>query len=406
MPHNSAAWLGAKRAQLDVRPAPYTAPGDHEIVVRNHAVAINPLEWIIQSVGGVVYPWIRYPFVLGSDLAGEVVEVGSGVTRFRVGDRVLGHAVGSDRDSNSSARGAFQHHTVVLEQLAAPIPDTMAYEDAAVLPLGLSTAACGLFQTDQLALNHPSASPSPTGQTLVVWGGSTSVGSNAIQLAVAAGYDVVTTASPRNFDYVRRLGASRAFDYHSPTVVAEISAALQGRTLAGAFAIGYGSAQPCADIVHAGQGRKFVATASTSLSFADLDEGVARSWQLPALLLRVGASTAVFLLRCRLWGIATRFVIGTTLRTTRSARPSTRTSCRRPLPRAATSPRPNLAWSARASSTCRPASTSSGPGSPLRRSWSASEPANRAHSASRSSPQACQRSICTWAVTRGRKRSG
>lgn len=61
-----------------------------------------------------------------------------------------------------------------------------------------------------------------TGQTVVVWGGSTSVGSNAVQLAVAAGYEVVTTASPRNFDHVRALGASAVFDYNSSTVVQDI----------------------------------------------------------------------------------------------------------------------------------------------------------------------------------------
>ena len=121
--------------------------------------------------------------MLGSDTAGEVAEVGKAVTRFRVGDRVLGHAVGTDKDSNRAAEGTFQQYTVVLERMASPIPDAMPFEDAAVLPLAVSTAACGLFQTDQLGLRHPSAKAEPTGQTVLVWGGSTSVGSNAIQLA-------------------------------------------------------------------------------------------------------------------------------------------------------------------------------------------------------------------------------
>jgi len=153
MPTNTAAWLGAKHAKLEVKPAPYTPPREDEIVIKNHAVAINPVDWIKQV------RWITYPFVLGSDLAGEVVEVGNAVTRFTVGDRVLGHAVGMDKDRNSSAEGAFQDYTVVLARMASPIPSTMAYENAAVLPLALSTAACGLFQTDHLALRHPSAMP-------------------------------------------------------------------------------------------------------------------------------------------------------------------------------------------------------------------------------------------------------
>jgi NADPH:quinone reductase-like Zn-dependent oxidoreductase len=244
MTDNRAAWLGPKHGELEVGPAPYTPPGADEIVVRNHAVAVNPLEWIIQLVGNVIYPWLRYPFVLGSDLAGEVVEVGAAVTRFRVGDRVLGHAVGTDKDTNSSARGSFQHYTVVLERMAAPIPDTLAYEDAAVLPLGLSTAACGLFQTDLLGLRHPSADPQPTGQTVLVWGGSTSVGSNAIQLAVAAGYEVVTTASPQNTDVVRRLGAGQVVDHRSPT---ECSSPAPSPSVRGRASAAPRSSTPAAD---------------------------------------------------------------------------------------------------------------------------------------------------------------
>jgi NADPH:quinone reductase-like Zn-dependent oxidoreductase len=95
MPTNAAAWLGAKQAKLEVKPAPYTHPRENEIVVKNHAVAINPLDWMKQVVGNLTYSWIKYPSVLGHDLAGEVVEVGTAVTRFSVGDRVLGHACSS-----------------------------------------------------------------------------------------------------------------------------------------------------------------------------------------------------------------------------------------------------------------------------------------------------------------------
>jgi NADPH:quinone reductase-like Zn-dependent oxidoreductase len=64
------------------------------------------------------------------------------VTRFAVGDRVIGHAVGTDKDSNAAAEGTFQRYAVILERLASPIPDSLPYEDASVLPLALSTAAC------------------------------------------------------------------------------------------------------------------------------------------------------------------------------------------------------------------------------------------------------------------------
>jgi len=306
MPTNTAAWIGAKQAKLEVKPAPYTSPRENEIVVKNHAVAINPVDWIIQVAGNIMYRWITYPFVLGEDVAGEVVEVGKAVTRFNVGDRVLGHAVGTDKDSNSSAEGAFQTYTVLLAHMAAPIPHTMPYERAAVLPLALSTAACGLFQKDHLALHYPSPTPTPTGQTLLVWGGSTSVGSNAIQLAVAAGYEVITTSSPRNFAYVKELGASQVFDYNSTTVVKDIIAAFQGKTLAGALAIGTGSAEPCADIVHACNGNKFVSMTSPSVSF---ENGIT-----VRVVLQLVSSNVSLQVKCRTRHIRTKFVFGSTLK--------------------------------------------------------------------------------------------
>lgn len=83
-----------------------------------------------------------------------------------------------------------------------------------VLPLGISTAAAGLFQKDFLNLPFPKEDAEKLDRTVVIWGGSSSVGSCAIQLAVAAGAEVVTTASPTNFEYVRKLGAGSVFDYH------------------------------------------------------------------------------------------------------------------------------------------------------------------------------------------------
>lgn len=202
MTSNAAAWLPRKHGDLEVGSAPYTAPGAGEITIRNRAVAINPVDWMKPEMGDFLFPWIRYPFVLGEDVAGEVVEVGADVSRFRVGDRVIAHAVGTDKQRNRAAEGAFQEHTVALAHMSAPIPHDIPYERAAVLPLALSTAACGLFQDDHLGLHHPALDPVPNGKTVVVWGGSTSVGNNAIQLAVAAGYRVITAASPKNFDRV------------------------------------------------------------------------------------------------------------------------------------------------------------------------------------------------------------
>jgi NADPH:quinone reductase-like Zn-dependent oxidoreductase len=313
MPDNQALWLATKRAPFTVGAAPHTAPGDNEIVVRVRALAVNPFDRIIQTMGDIITPWISYPSVVGSDLAGDVAEIGRQVTRFQVGDRVLGYAAGTDKRRNRAAEGAFQDYAVVLAHMASPIPDALSFEEAAVLPLGLSTAACGLFQPDFLGMNAPSAAPVQTGKTLLVWGGSTSVGSNAIQLAVAAGYDVVTTASPRNFDYVRRLGARTAFDYRSKTVIPDIVAALRGREIVGALAIGAGSAAACIDIVGACEGRRFVALATPAASFDDVPAGRGRLRRLAPAVGRMIAGDIALALKARRRGVRTKFIWGSDL---------------------------------------------------------------------------------------------
>ena len=264
-------------------------------------------------MGDIFTPWMPYPFVLGSDVAGEVVEVGAEVTRFRIGDRVVGFAAGSDKTRNRAAEGAFQDYVVLLAHMTSPIPETMTFKDAAVLPLGLSTAACGLFQKDLLAINAPSATPVSMGKTLLVWGGSTSVGSNAIQLAVAAGYDVIATASPRNFDYVKQLGAREAFDYRSKTVVSDIVRALQGREVTGALAIGVGSAAACIDVIGAFEGNRFVAMATPPTSFDDVPVGRGRWWRLAPAIARMLAGTLALTIKARRRGVKTKMIWGSTL---------------------------------------------------------------------------------------------
>ncbi len=313
MPDNTALWLPSKRATLTIAAAPYSPPRAGEIVVRARAIAINPVDRLMLTIGDIIMPWIAYPFVLGSDVAGEVAAVGEGVTRFRVGDRVLGHAVGSDKQRNSAAEGAFQTYVVLLAHMASPIPAHLSFEAACVLPLGLSTAACGLFQKDFLALSPPSATPKSSGETLLIWGGSTSVGSNAIQLAVAAGYEVFTTASPHNFDYVKRLGASQAFDYRSKTVVSDIVEALRGRSLAGAMAIGLGSASACIDIVGACAGARFVALASPPASFDDVPAGRNRLWRLLPAVRRMLVGNLRATAKAAAKRVRTKFIWGSSL---------------------------------------------------------------------------------------------
>jgi NADPH:quinone reductase-like Zn-dependent oxidoreductase len=256
-PKNQAAWIPAKKARpFKVDDAPYTPPGPGQVVVKNTAVAINPFDWVLQFIGPAIASYIKYPFIFGTDVAGEVVEVGPDVDRFRVGDRVFGSATAIAKEVNRPAEGGFQLYTVMRQHMLAPTPAHITDEQACVLGLGLGTAAWGLFHQDYLGLDMPRV-PMPTDvvgkaglpRSVIISGGASSVGSNAVQLAVSAGYGVISTSSPRNFDYVKRLGATHVFDYRSRTLVKDILAALQGRELVGAYAIGRGAVEACTAVM-------------------------------------------------------------------------------------------------------------------------------------------------------------
>lgn len=309
-PSNRAAYQPAKNAKtLEVKDAPYSPAPANGIVVKVHAVAINPVDWMLQHKGDFMFTWIKYPFIFGNDLAGEVVEVGESVTRFKVGDRVLGHAPGIDPQVNNDTESAFQEYPVLRSDLTSQIPKSMSYESACVIPLGISTAACGMFQKDQLGLSYPTVPPTPSsGKTLIVWGGATSVGCNAIQLGVAAGYEVFTTASPKNFDLVKKLGASQAFDYKSKTVVSDMLKALEGKPTAGAITIGPGAAEACMKILGKLQGNKFIAM----VSYPEANPAPT-SFVLPRTIFFFLSWIVSFKVKGLIKGVRSNFVFGSTL---------------------------------------------------------------------------------------------
>jgi NADPH:quinone reductase-like Zn-dependent oxidoreductase len=310
---NQAAWINAKGQALTVSAAPMPQPGIGEILVRSRAIALNPFDGVVQTLGSMVTPWVTYPAILGSDVTGEVVAVGASVSRFRPGDRVLGLALGIDKLSNRAAESAFQKYVILRQEAVTPLPDSISFEQAAVLPLAIATAACGLFLEDQLALRTPSVErPEPTGKTVLIWGGSTSVGSAAIQLAAAAGYEVVTTASPRNFDYVRGLGAGQVFDYNDDQVVAKLVTYLRNRDVVGALAIAAGCGAACIDVMSRCQGNRIVSMASSPLSIDDAPLTRQFLWKLTHLP-RLAVGFVGLAIRARFRGVATRSIWGTAL---------------------------------------------------------------------------------------------
>ena len=230
-PNSAAVLVNWTRKPFVVQTVDERYPDDNEVVIKNHAVAMNNIDRAIQDE-----PWedFKYPLILGVDVAGEVVEIGSLVTRFKVGDRVLGHALSFATKDDRHA--GFQSYTVLMENMACPIPSFMPYESAAVFPLGVSTAAAALFQDDFLKIGKPRSKPERSPKTVLIWGGTSAVGSNAIQLAVAAGCQVIATASKTKIDFVKNeLGATDVKDYTGASIVTELQQRLKNEDVIGAF---------------------------------------------------------------------------------------------------------------------------------------------------------------------------
>lgn len=149
----------------------------------------------------------------------------------------------------TAKHGSFQKYATTREQVVAKIPDDMTFEQGAVLPIAISTSSVGLF--DILKLSPPSIEPKSAQGTVLIWGASSSLGSVGIQLAKAAGYEVIATASSKNHEYAKALGASEVFDYKQPDVVEQIKKSLTGRKLVGVYdTIGEdGTPYKCADVL-------------------------------------------------------------------------------------------------------------------------------------------------------------
>ncbi|KAL6915372.1 hypothetical protein FSST1_006867 [Fusarium sambucinum] len=224
---NKAALLLAPKANtLVVQNVPYPIPGPGQVVIKSEVVALNPVEDRVQR--NDIFK-STYPLVIGADVAGTIDQVGEGVSSFKKGQRVMGYCMGLGLNDNRFA--AYQHYCLVHETLVAPVPDHIRLMDAAVLPLAITTVSTSLYHPDHLSLPLPQKQPVDTGKSIFIWGGSSSVGATAIQLCVASGLNVVTTASKKNHELVKSLGASTVLDYNSPSIVDEAVAVLKNHDL-------------------------------------------------------------------------------------------------------------------------------------------------------------------------------
>jgi NADPH:quinone reductase-like Zn-dependent oxidoreductase len=187
-----AALLEAHGGPFRVTDVARPQAGQGQVLVRIHASGVNPLDTKIRA-GAADHARHPLPAVLGMDLAGTVVSVGPGVTRFRVGDAIYGMTGGV-----GGHQGSLAEYAAVDADLLALKPAALTMRDAAALPLIVITAWEGLVDRA-----HVSA-----GQTVLIQGGGGGVGHVAIQIAKAFGAVVFATDSAPKRAFVERLGAT------------------------------------------------------------------------------------------------------------------------------------------------------------------------------------------------------
>jgi NADPH:quinone reductase-like Zn-dependent oxidoreductase len=187
------------------RELPTPTIGADEMLVRVHAAGVNPIDWKVRD-GFKAIEDVRFPFALGQDAAGVVVQVGPQVTQFAVGDEVYG---------GFWLAGAFAEYVRASTSAAvAPKPARLDFTHAAALP---TPALAALTALEAVALKE--------GETVLIVGATGGVGSYVVQMAARRGTRVIATARSDAEAYVRTLGAVEVIDYTRSDVVAAVKAA-------------------------------------------------------------------------------------------------------------------------------------------------------------------------------------
>lgn len=166
--------------------------------VRVEAAGLNPLD--VKMIAGYlqqVFP-VTHPYVPGTDFSGVIVAVGAEVRHLQVGERVYGR-------TSPVVGGAFAAELMIAATEVCPIPADMSFEQAASLPTTFGTAHQALFAVGELA----------AGERVLVHAAAGGVGQMAVQLARQAGAHVIATASERNVELVKSLGAHEVIDYRT-----------------------------------------------------------------------------------------------------------------------------------------------------------------------------------------------
>src|SRR5216684_1147461 len=193
---------------MRVENVPDLQPGPGQVVVRIHAVGVNPVETYIRSG---IYPKPPTPYTPGADGAGVVLAIGEGVSRVAVGDRVY---------TAGSVSGTYAEQALCRETQVHPLPQRASFSQGAAINVPYATAYRGLFQRAQ-------ASP---GEVVFVHGASGGVGIAAVQLARAAGMTVIGTAgTEQGRRLVAEQGAHHVLDHRAPGYLEQVLTLTNGR---------------------------------------------------------------------------------------------------------------------------------------------------------------------------------
>lgn len=213
-----ALWVNQK-SEVDARPGASSYEiGEAEVLVEVHFSGVNPADVSHAQFGFA-------DCVAGYDFAGCVLQSGRlHAGRFKPGDGVCGFA--APLKDKPPQYGTHQLYHVARDRISI-VPENVALDKAAALPVVVHTAADLVFNILELPF-HPSSSGTHETTAILIWGGASMVGFFAIQFARKANcFPIFTTASPANHDALLAAGATKCFDYHDPDVTAKIKDAVK-----------------------------------------------------------------------------------------------------------------------------------------------------------------------------------
>jgi NADPH:quinone reductase-like Zn-dependent oxidoreductase len=188
---------------MKFEPVPRPEPGPGEVLVKVEAVGVGPWDgWIRAGKSALPQP---LPLTLGSDLSGEIVAIGTGVSELRVGDQIYGV-------TNPRFIGAYAEYALASAEMVSNKPASLTHAEAASVPVVSVTAWQALFDHAQLK----------AGQTVVIHGAAGNVGSYAVQLARRAGVQTIATVARDDISFVRNLGANTVIDYRTQRFEEEV----------------------------------------------------------------------------------------------------------------------------------------------------------------------------------------